>query len=169
MAYGVAHIDGPIERVRRGDRDALIEHVLDNVIISTDLGRRQAVDAAKADNAQEALNKIRELYQQGRDDEAMAEIRKLLAIEQTNAEAFLLSGQINQRRGDQEAAIAALKTAIFWDPPPKMIEAHILLGRIFLERGDLGEARKYAASAMNIDPNNQEAMALQRQVTMGRP
>ena len=142
--------------------------VLNRVDLS-DLGRRQAVDAAKADNAQEALNKIRELYQQGRDDEAMAEIRKLLAIEQTNAEAFLLSGQINQRRGDQEAAIAALKTAIFWDPPPKMIEAHILLGRIFLERGDLGEARKYAASAMNIDPNNQEAMALQRQVTMGRP
>ena len=50
-----------------------------------------------------------------------------------------------------------------------MIDAHILLGRIFLERGDLGEARKYAASAMNIDPNNPEAMALQRQVTMGRP
>ncbi|PYS45272.1 MAG: hypothetical protein DMF71_00590 [Acidobacteria bacterium] len=76
---------------------------------------------------------------------------------------------MNQRRGDQEAAIAALKTAIFWDPPPKMIDAHILLGRIFLERGDLGEARKYASSAMNIDPNNPEAMALQRQVTMGRP
>ena len=142
--------------------------VLNQVDLS-DLGRRHAVDAAKADNAQETLNKIRELYQQGRDDEAMAEIRKLLAIEQTNAEAFLLSGQINQRRGDQEAAIAALKTAIFWDPPPKMIEAHILLGRIFLQRGDLGEARKYAASAMNIDSNNQEAMALQRQVTMGRP
>jgi len=32
-----------------------------------------------------------------------------------------------------------LKTAIFWEPPPKMIDAHILLGRIFLERGDLGE------------------------------
>ena len=50
-----------------------------------------------------------------------------------------------------------------------MIDAHILLGRIFLERGDLGEAKKYAASAMNIDSNNQEAIALQRQVTMGRP
>jgi len=50
-----------------------------------------------------------------------------------------------------------------------MIDAHVLLGRIFLERGDLGEARKYATSAMNIDPNNPEAMALQRQVTMGRP
>jgi tetratricopeptide (TPR) repeat protein len=142
--------------------------VLNQVDIS-DLGRRQAVDAANANTAQEALNKIRDLYQQGRDDEALAEIRKLLIIEPTNAEAFLLSGKINQRRGDPESAIAALKTAIFWEPPPKMIEAHILLGRIFLERGDLGEARKYAASATNIDPNNQEAIALQRQVTMGRP
>ncbi len=142
--------------------------VLNQVDIS-DWNRATATDSANANNTQDALNKIRDLYQQGRDDEALAEIRKVLIIEPTNAEAFLLSGRINQRRGDQEAAIAALKTAIFWDPPPKMIDAHILLGRIFLERGDLGEARKYAVSAMNIDSNNQEAMALQRQVTMRRP
>jgi tetratricopeptide (TPR) repeat protein len=142
--------------------------VLNQIDIS-DLDRRKTIEAANANNTQEALNKIRDLYQQGRDDEALAEIRKVLIVEPTNAEAFLLSGRINQRRGDQEAAIAALKTAIFWDPPPKMIDAHILLGRIFLERGDLGEARKYAVSAINIDPSNQEAMALQRQVTMGRP
>jgi tetratricopeptide (TPR) repeat protein len=142
--------------------------VLNQIDIS-DLDRRKTIEAANANNTQEALNKIRDLYQQGRDDEALAEIRKVLIVEPTNAEAFLLSGRINQRRGDQEAAIAALKTAIFWEPPPKMIDAHILLGRIFLERGDLGEARKYAVSAINIDPSNQEAMALQRQVTMGRP
>jgi tetratricopeptide (TPR) repeat protein len=142
--------------------------VLNQVDIS-DLDRRTRIEAANANNTQEALNKIRDLYQQGRDDEALAEIRKVLIVEPTNAEAFLLSGRINQRRGDQEAAIAALKTAIFWDPPPKMIDAHILLGRIFLERGDIGEARKYSVSAINIDSSNQEAMALQRQVTMGRP
>jgi tetratricopeptide (TPR) repeat protein len=142
--------------------------VLNQIDIS-DLDRRKTIDLTNANNTQEALNKIRDLYQQGRDDEALAEIRKVLIVEPTNAEAFLLSGRINQRRGDQEAAIAALKTAIFWDPPPKMIDAHILLGRIFLERGDLGEARKYAVSAINIDSSNQEAMALQRQVTMGRP
>jgi tetratricopeptide (TPR) repeat protein len=142
--------------------------VLNQIDIS-DLTRTREIEAVKANNAEDALNKIRDLYQQGRDDEALVEIRKLLIIEPTNAEAFLLSGRINQRRGDQETAIAALKTAIFWDPPPKMIDAQILLGRIFLERGDLGEARKYAATAMTIDPNNQEAIALQRQVTMGRP
>ncbi len=140
-----------------------------NQVDITDLVRRKEIEAANANNTEEALNKIRDLYLQGRDDEALNEIRKVLIVEPTNAEAFLLSGRINQRRGDQEAAIAALKTAIFWDPPPKMIDAHILLGRIFLERGDLGEARKYSVSAINIDSNNQEAIALQRQVAMGRP
>jgi tetratricopeptide (TPR) repeat protein len=140
-----------------------------NQVDLSNLDRLKALDQAKANSAQEALNKIRDLYQQGRDDEAMIEIQKLFIIEPTNADAFLLRGRILQRRGEQELAIAALKTAIFWDPPPKMIDAHILLGRIFLERGDLGEAKKYAASAMNIDSNNQEAVALQRQVTMGRP
>ena len=123
-------------------------------------------EAKAASSTQDLLVKARELYQAGRDDEALPELRKVVMYEPTNAEAFLLSGRIHQRRGDQEAAIAALKTAIFWDP--KLIDAHILLGRIFVERGDRGEARKYADSAMNIDPNNQEAIALYRQVTMGR-
>ncbi|HET9479688.1 MAG TPA: tetratricopeptide repeat protein [Pyrinomonadaceae bacterium] len=114
---------------------------------------------------QDLLVKARDLYQAGRDDEALPELHRVVMIEPTNAEAYLLSGRINLRRSDQEAAIAALKTAIFWDP--KLIDAHILLGRIFLERGDRGEARKYAFSAITIDPNNQEAIALQRQVTMG--
>src|SRR5262249_51644796 len=114
---------------------------------------------------QDLLMKARDLYQAGRDEEALPELHRVVMIEPTNAEAYLLSGRINLRRSDQEAAIAALKTAIFWDP--KLIDAHILLGKIFLERGDRGEARKYAQSAITIDPNNQEAIALQRQVTMG--
>lgn len=114
---------------------------------------------------QDLLIKARDLYQAGRDEEALPELHRVVMIEPTNAEAYLLSGRINLRRSDQEAAIAALKTAIFWDP--KLIDAHILLGKVFLDRGDRGEARKYALSAITIDPNNQEAIALQRQVTMG--
>jgi tetratricopeptide (TPR) repeat protein len=121
-------------------------------------------DDSPSSATQDLLLKARDLYQAGRDDEALPELHRVVMIEPTNAEAYLLSGRINLRRSDQEAAIAALKTAIFWDP--KLIDAHILLGRIFLERGDRGEARKYALSAITIDPNNQEAIALQRQVTM---
>lgn len=133
-----------------------------------DLRRQQQItaDASSPSSAtQDLLIKARDLYQAGRDDEALPELHRVVMIEPTNAEAYLLSGRINLRRSDQEAAIAALKTAIFWDP--KLIDAHILLGKIFLDRGDRGEARKYATSAITIDPNNQEAIALQRQVTMG--
>lgn len=140
--------------------------ILNQVDVS-DLSRVKAIEAATANTTHQELEKIRDLYQQGRDDEALNEIRKLLNIEQTTAEAYLYSGRINQRRGDQEAAIAALKTAIFWDNEQKLIDARILLGRIFLEKGDLSEARKYATAALAIDPDNQEAIALQRQVTMG--
>ena len=137
-----------------------------DVLNRDDLTSIVAESTSASSPTQDFLAKARELYQEGRDDEALTELHRVLTNEPTNAEAYLLSGRINQRRGDQEAAIAALKTAIFWDP--KLIEAHILLGRIFLERGDRGEATKFASSAITIDPNNQEAIALQRQVTMGR-
>src|SRR5689334_16031612 len=129
------------------------------------LATQNVAEGTPSSATQDLLGKARDLYQAGRDDEALPELHRVVMIEPTNAEAYLLSGRINLRRGDQEAAIAALKTAIFWDP--KLIDAHILLGRIFLDRGDRGEARKYALSAITIDPNNQEAIALQRQVTMG--
>jgi tetratricopeptide (TPR) repeat protein len=128
--------------------------------------RDQTITANAGSGREDLLAKARDLYQAGRDDEALPELHRVVMLEPTNAEAYLLSGRINQRLGDQEAAIAALKTAIFWDP--KLIDAHILLGRIFLDRGDRGEATKYATSAITIDPNNQEAIALQRQVTMGK-
>lgn len=116
-------------------------------------------------NAEEVLTHARELYQQGRDEEALPELRRVLIMEPMSAEAYLLIGRIHQRRGNLDESISALKTAIFWDA--KMIDAHILLGRIFLERGDRAMANTYAKSAIQIDANNQEAMALQRQVTMG--
>ena len=92
-----------------------------------DLMRKNAIAANNPSSATEdLLAKARDLYQAGRDDEALPELHRVVMLEPTNAEAYLLSGRINQRRGDQEAAIAALKTAIFWDP--KLIDAHILLG-----------------------------------------
>jgi tetratricopeptide (TPR) repeat protein len=120
---------------------------------------------ASGPNPQDILAKARALYAEGRDDEALPELRRVLVIEPMSAEAYLLTGRINQRRGDLDNAISALKTAIFWDS--RLIDAHILLGRIFLERGDRAMAATYANNAIQIDPNNQEAIALQRQIATG--
>ncbi len=116
-------------------------------------------------DTQSLLAKVRGLYADGRDDEALNELRDVMRIEPMNAEAYLLTGRIYQRRGEHALAINQLKTSIFWEA--KLIDAHILLGRIFLERGDRAQAISYARNAMQIDPNNQEAIALQRQVQTG--
>ncbi len=126
---------------------------------------QETIDAANAGGTQDLLAKARELYAAGRDEEALPELRRVLTIEPMSAEAYLLIGRINQRRGDLDASISALRTAIFWDA--KLIDAHILLGRIFIERGDRAQAMSYAKSAMQIDPNNAEAIALQRLVDTG--
>jgi tetratricopeptide (TPR) repeat protein len=58
---------------------------------------------------------------------------------------------------------AQLKTSIFRDKT--LIDAHLLLGRIFVERGDRAQALAYAQSALLIDPNNREALKLKDVVT----
>jgi tetratricopeptide (TPR) repeat protein len=135
------------------DRDGLFDYI------------RDTVAANEAEDTQDLLVKAREFYSAGRDDEALSEIRRVLMSDPSNAQAYLLIGRIHLRRGDQEQAISALKTAAFWDS--KLIDAHILLGRLFLERNDRAMAMTYARNAMQIDPNNQEAIALQRQVDTG--
>jgi predicted Zn-dependent protease len=122
-------------------------------------------DKATTTDTQNLLAKAQELYSAGRDDEALTELRDVVRIEPMNATAYLLTGRIYQRRGEHALAINQLKTSLFWDA--KLIDAHILLGRIFLERGDRNQAMSHAREAMQIDSNNQEAIALQRQVQTG--
>ena len=78
-----------------------------------------------------------------------------------SAESYLILGKIHLRRGDLDQAISSFKTAIFWDN--RQIDAHVSLGKIYLERGDCLQVKNYSASAMEIDANNADAIALQRQ------
>jgi tetratricopeptide (TPR) repeat protein len=110
---------------------------------------------------------VRRLYDAGRNEEALLELRKIINIEPTNAEAFFFVGQIYMARAEIDPAIAALKTAVFWDP--KLISAHILLGRIFLDLGDLSEATKYSVNALMLDPDNENAVMLRTRIRKGKP
>lgn len=106
------------------------------------------------------LNQADTFYNNGNDDEAMAVLRKVLVGEPMSAQAYLTLGKIHLRRGDLEQAISSFKTALFWDN--RLIKAHISLGKIYLEKADCLQVKNYGASAIAIDENNQEALALQR-------
>lgn len=108
------------------------------------------------------LAQARTFYSNGNDDEAMAVLRRILSSEPMNAESYLLLGKIHLRRADIEQSVSSFKTALFWDN--RLIEAHVYLGRIYLDKGDCLQAKNYSASALEIQPENADALGLQRLV-----
>ncbi len=122
--------------------------------------RGSSVPKPKIDDTVTQIVKAREFVKNGQDDEAMEVLRRVLASEPSNAETFLLLGKIYLRRGDIDQSISSFKTSVFWDN--RLIDAHVLLGKIYVEKGDCLQAKNYAASALGIDAENQDARALQR-------
>ncbi len=108
------------------------------------------------------LEQARGFYKVGRDDDAMQVLRRILSSEPMSAEAYLLLGKIHLRRGDLEQSVSSLKTALFWDN--RLIDAHIALTKIFVEKKDCQQAQNYAVLAVQLDENNPEVAALQRQI-----
>jgi tetratricopeptide (TPR) repeat protein len=131
--------------------------------VSVVLIKKQATPTQTPQNETETLlEQARKFYAGGNNDEAMIVLRKVLVSEPMSAEAYLLLGNIHLRRGDLEQAVSSLKTALFWDN--RLTTAHVGLGKIYLQKGDCLQAKNYAASALVIDAENQDAIGLERQV-----
>jgi tetratricopeptide (TPR) repeat protein len=145
-----------------GDVPLRVEQPARKDFVSVILSNRKASPMqTPVSETENALVQARTLFKNGNDDDAMAAIRRVLAAEPMSAESYLILGKIHLRRGDLDQAVSSFKTAIFWDN--RLIDAHVSLGKIFLEKGDCLQAKTYAASAAEIDPENPDAVALQRQ------
>jgi tetratricopeptide (TPR) repeat protein len=148
-------VDGIALRVKQPPRRDFVSVVLSKRSANT-------TAAVEVNETDELLAQARAFYRAGRDDEAMALLRRVLAGEPMSAEAYLILGNIHLRRADTEQAVSSLKTALFWDN--RLLDAHIALAKIFLEKKDCLAAQNYAHSAALIDSENSEVIALQRQV-----
>jgi tetratricopeptide (TPR) repeat protein len=126
--------------------------------------------------AEALLAQARKLYREGRDDEAMEVLRRVLVSEPMSAESYYLLGMIHLRRPDLDQAVSSLKTALFWDN--RLIDAYIAIVKIYVQRGDCQQARNYLSSAVEvmkqlerdlgqttkIEQSQQEVQGLQRMV-----
>ena len=129
--------------------------------VSVILSQRKSAPAAPAMTQTETLlAQARDYYKKGQDDDAMTTIRRLQAGEPMNAESFLILGKIHLRQGNLDQAVSSFKTALFWDN--KLIDAHVNLGKIYAEKGDCLQAKNYAASAKDLDENNEDVKGLLR-------
>ncbi len=94
------------------------------------------------------LVQARQHYKDGRDDDAMAVLRRVLVSEPMSAESYYLLGMIHLRRGDKDQSVSSLKTALFWDN--RLINAYIGLVKIYLEKGDCLQAKNYMTSGREV-------------------
>jgi tetratricopeptide (TPR) repeat protein len=130
--------------------------------VSVVLSKREGEPVTAAVSESDRLmEQARTQFKNGQDDDAMATLRRVLASEPMSAESYLILGKIHLRRGDREQAASSFKTAIFWDN--KLTDAYVNLGRIHLERGECLQVKTYVAQALEVDRDNPEVAALQRQ------
>ncbi|MCI0488521.1 MAG: tetratricopeptide repeat protein [Blastocatellia bacterium] len=111
---------------------------------------------------EQLLEAARNAFFAGRDEEALATLGNLLQAAPQNYEAHLLMGRVYERRGDFDRATNALKAAAFWNP--KLVAAHVLLGRIQVLKNDCQAARASLDKALGVDANDQDAQALKRMI-----
>ncbi|MGI8813233.1 MAG: tetratricopeptide repeat protein [Pyrinomonadaceae bacterium] len=147
----VAEVPLRVEQPQRKDFVSVVLSQKNSSVAST----------APVNETEDLLAQARTQFKNGNDDEAMANVRRVLAGEPMSAESYLILGKIHSRRGDREQAISAFKTAIFWDN--RQIDAFVALGKIYLERGECLLVKNYSASAIELGPDNPDALALQRQ------
>lgn len=103
---------------------------------------------APVNETEAMLIQARGFFKDGRDEEAMAILRRVLVSEPMSAESYYLLGMIHLRRADKDQAVSSLKTALFWDN--RLVSAYIALVKIYTEKGDCLQAKNYLGSAVEV-------------------
>lgn len=113
-----------------------------------------------------SLDRARQLMDARNESEAVLELQRLLTMEATNAEGHFMLGTLLQRRNETDKAVSSYQSAVYWNP--RHIAGHLALGRLFLARNDRALALTHARQALQIEPQNRDAIALKQQIETGR-
>ena len=83
--------------------------------------------------------------------EALDGLARILQIRPDSHEAHFLRGRIYERRGEYDRAVEALKAATFWNP--RLLQAYVILGRIYTLQKNCGDARAASVTDAERDPH----------------
>lgn len=106
------------------------------------------------------------LTQQGRNELAVAELRRLLGAEPEFAPAHALLAQLLADGGDDAAALREAHAAIAADP--ELPFAHQALARVLLATGQIEPAAGAVLQAIALDPDDADQHALLAQIRLGQ-
>jgi tetratricopeptide (TPR) repeat protein len=107
------------------------------------------------------LERGRKLFADGRDRDALGELRRAAYLAPYEEEPHRLLGQLYRRAGRLKDAIDEL-TVANW--AKETVAGRVALGTVLLESGDKDGARREAERALVLDPKSDEARALLKKI-----
>jgi tetratricopeptide (TPR) repeat protein len=125
------------------------------------------IASSQSQQVEEMMAKSQGFFLAGRDAEAASMLSQVLSIAPNNADAHLLMGRVQERRGETANALSSLKAAVFWNP--KLVAAHVLLGRIYLQQNNRAQAEAHLKMALAVNSQDREALALKRLIETSSP
>ena len=105
------------------------------------------------ENALDHLNRGKDLYAEGKLDEAIAEFDKAIAIDRNLAEAYRYRGIAYSMKGNSDRAMADFNEAIRLDP--NYATAYVGRGFEYSNKGDHDRAIADFTQAIRLNPNHQ--------------
>jgi Tfp pilus assembly protein PilF len=139
------------------DLERLQDSLLPRRLVRFDAALTGAAKRTNDDLVAFHLDRARRYLEQGRDGEALPELRRVVFLSPYHAEAHLLMGRLHKRSGRVHEAIAEYRIAL-WSQ--ETAAAHLALAEALLENRDRAEARASAERALRLDPQNADAKAL---------
>lgn len=99
----------------------------------------------------------------GSERQAVDELEMVIDFDPEDARAYLQLAAIHLKAGRLEDAMKSAERALEWDKTP---EGYVLLARIFLAQGKMGEAQARLDDATRLDPSNTAAASLQAEINL---
>jgi len=148
----------PLERIARSfDAPAFRQAVA----VMDQMAAARLAALKPADQVAEMVEQGNGYLDRGLLSEAERSYRSALAAAPNDAAAHAGLAEVKERAGDAEGASREARAALLQHP---VIGAYLVLGRLDLAAGELSRANNEVSAALSMDPKNQKALELQRQV-----
>jgi tetratricopeptide (TPR) repeat protein len=112
------------------------------------------------------VDRARRLFDQGKDGEALTDLRRALFLSPYDARALLLVARLHLRSGHPGEAADAARVSLWSEDGAA---GHVILGRALLELKDMPGARAAAERALALDATSAEARDLLTRIDAGAP
>jgi chemotaxis protein methyltransferase CheR len=138
-----------LSRTIKNEKRSEIEKTRDN---KTERVSKPVISIKHGQSNLEAIyEKASELFENGKDDEALTEIKTYIESRPQDAKGHLLAGKIYADKGIYEHSVSAFEESIKLDP--LLTEAHYLLGVIYQKLGEVEKAIDEFKKSAYIDQN----------------